>query len=78
MTPQLVSNVARFFAGGFQDRKGKKGTGEEENVSELVAEIEKGRITLPWMLARLILVLITLPSCLMKAAVPLVLGKGKD
>lgn len=35
--------MARFLPGGFQDRKGKKGTGEEEDVSELVAEIEKGQ-----------------------------------
>lgn len=34
--------MARFFAGGFQDREGKKGIGEEESVSALV-EIEKGK-----------------------------------
>lgn len=35
--------MARFFAGGFQDREGKKGIGEEENVSAFVVEIEKGK-----------------------------------
>ena len=33
MRPQLVSDVARFFVGGFKEIKGKKGTGRKMLVN---------------------------------------------
>lgn len=51
MSPSLVSEVVRFCVGGFRNIKGKQGTGEEENVSELQPRWKRGRLTLPWVLA---------------------------
>lgn len=73
-----MSDVARFFAMDFEKEKARRALQRRKMLVNLMPREESGegsafRGCWQWF----ILALIMLPSCLMKAAVPLVLGKGR-